>query len=139
MSLIRPNSSPENMMVWLDDEDGKIWMVGGLPAPLSSKVVATSSIAMKIPPRDFYRAVKKWHKGDLDEEVGCKYGDFSVKEVHVMWDTGKKVSSNWDPYRGTGKARSEFLISLTFRKKRIMLWKVTWMYIVHNAIEQQEK
>jgi len=145
MAYIRCLSNPEGMYIY-GGADG-VWINHNVLPPLASKEVDDGcSPHFVVPSRDFDRVGLKWDKEwDLDGPV--RSGKFAAREVHVYLDTGKPIEKDWDKRffrKGYKRRPSAFLIRLSYGRHFVMLWRVTWEYIVqsivgHNRWDKEER
>jgi hypothetical protein len=134
MSYIRCLSNPEGMYIY-GGADG-VWISHNVKPPLASKEADDGcSPHFVVPSRDFDRLGLKWAKDwAYDEHV--RSGKLAAQQVHVYLDTGKPVEKNWANrfFRKGPKRPSAFLIKLSYGRHFVMMWRVTWHYIVQNIV-----
>lgn len=71
-----------------------------------------------------------------------RHRGFVAKEVHVFTDTGEPVTADWDAHEDWSKAEAEgreprdsrYAIRIEYKGKWMLLWRVTWRYLVENAL-----
>lgn len=137
MSFIRCLSNPEGLYVW-SDVDGTVHIhYGGRKRP---KPPLSKGDDMCVPYRDFMRACQKWDGWEDDVRVN----GFRIKEEHVYLKTGKPVP-NMDRWKKVSaycdhmkKNPAEFLIRVSYKGNFVYLWRVTWQYVVSNAVRRIE-
>ena len=142
MSYIRAGSNPEGLYVFsaADDRDGKtkVHLIPGWKYSLKN---IGNGEPMCVPQAVFNKGVRLWSNCP-DEMAGVKHEGFSIKEVHVFLDDGdpKKYSvvprkyNACDPEKGGRE--TEFLVRVAYKRKWMLLWRVTWAYVVHNALSE---
>lgn len=136
MSFIRCLSNPEGLYVW-SDVDGTVHIhYGGRKKP---KPPLSKGDDMRVPYRTFMRVCKKWDGWEDDVRVN----GFRVKEEHVFLKTGKPVPSdlyaNVTAYaKHMDKHPAEYLIRVSYKGNFVYLWRVTWQYVVSNAVRRIE-
>ena len=138
MSYIRCLSNPEGLYIYLSTE-GHIDIAHCLKPPFRSKEKnPTFPGMMVIPPKIFFEACHRWDHGP-DQWVGpVKVGDLLVEERHIYEDDGTKVPSDWRPFRKGRKERpTSYRILFKYKSQYIMLWRVTWHYVVANVVDRE--
>lgn len=136
MSYIRSLSNPEGLYVFSTDHDKtKKAVVCLIPGWNYKHTNFNNNDPMYVPQAVFDQAVRRWDAFEPDDGVTLK--GFSIRQVHVFTDTGKPVPKGFNPLKS--KRDAEFLIRVAYRKKWMLLWRVTWAYVVHNAMSDHRK
>lgn len=140
MSYIRSLSNPEGLYIF---GSNGIHIYHGLKPPLCSE----KSWPIVIPESDFYRVCHAWDHGP-DQWKGPAYSrDFSAREELIFVNTGKRVPddvasmrrSMKDLFKGKKRPLERFVIRLQYKKKYIMIWRVTWHYVVENVVKRSHE
>lgn len=139
MSYIRRLSNPEGMYIY-GGPDG-VWINHNVKPPLASKETDDGcSPHFVVPSRDFDRLGLKWDKDwSYDEHV--RSGKLAAQQVHVYLDTGKPVEKDrFERFftKGYGKRPSAFLVKLSCGRHFVMMWRVTWHYIVQSIVDHYQ-
>jgi len=139
MSYIRCLSNPEGLyMFGTSDDKGKSWIEvwHGLRKPLSSADGASLEHRhFTIPEKEFLEVCHLWDHGPQAWRGPAVSGKLEVKEMDIFVKTGKRVSKDWDPISNLKdrKRETRYVIRLQYGKHYIMLWRVTWQYVVANV------
>ena len=142
MSYIRCLSNPEGLYIY-GGADG-VWINHNVRPPLASKKADDGcSPHFIVPQRDFDQVGLKWDKGWAHDER-VRSGKLVAQEVHVYLDTGRPVERDWHKriFRETNKVTerrpSAFFIKLSYGRRFVMLWRVTWQYVVRSIVEHNK-
>ena len=127
MFFIRATSCPEYLCVY-EDTSGAVVIHHGVMPPLADR----RSGLIDVPARTFYALCRRWAAGA--EPVTVR--GLCVREVYVYLRSGKPVL-----FRSQVSPRSpcEFMIRLSYRRRFVHMWRVTWAYIVANACRAIDK
>jgi hypothetical protein len=116
MSYIRSGSNPEKLYIWGDSENA---------------VIAEGNKAMwDIPVNIFNSLIRKFHR--RFHEYPCQYKDAQVEEVWVYDGDIEVIDDGTDPIL----RRSECKVKLSYNGHSVIMWDVTWEYIVYSNIER---
>jgi hypothetical protein len=127
MSYIRCLSNPERLYIW-GDRDGRVTFSHGVKPPLA--LSSRDSNGFQVPESAFKEVCRKWAEGS--EHATTK--GFRAKLVHVLLETGKPTPPHFNPFRD--ERRAEFLVRVSYKRKFVHLWLVTWMHVVHNVMSR---
>jgi hypothetical protein len=133
VSYIRATSSPEGLYAFSTrhEKTGRA-IVELIPAWEYKLTNANNDHPLVVPQAVFDTAVKLWDDEDYEDDVGVKHKGFSIREVHVYSD-GSPVPTS---VALSTKRKTEFLVRVAYRDKWMLLWRVTWAYVVHNAMSE---
>ncbi len=142
MSYIRATSNPEGLYVISvnSDKTGRpvVELIPGWEYKLTN---ANNDHPMTVPQGVFDKVMKAWEDGD--HEAGVKHKGFVAREVVVYLDDGSPVSKKQRPahelrdrFHGKPMRRSERMIRVSYRGRWMLLWGVTWAFVVHNATSE---
>lgn len=106
MSHIRASSNPEGLYVY-DDVDRNTY------------IYSREADCIKMPSSVFRRAVKKGPKNFREEKASFR--GFSIEEM-------------WIPTLGHVRIVNEPRIRLSYKDKHVLLWPVTWDYVVNSVL-----
>lgn len=132
MSYIRATSGPEGLYAFQAADDRgrmKVHMIPGHAWPLTN---ASNDHPILVPPATFEKAVGRWEECS-DGEDGVREQGLEIREVHVFADDGKPVPKNFNALAKDAR-KAEFMIRVSFRGRWVLLWRVTWAYVVHNVL-----
>jgi len=133
VSFIRSTSNPEGLYIWHDIDGYVDVSFGGVAPPLASK-----QRSARIPSKTFFKAVSRWDKNyGADEKVSV--GGFTIEERHIFVKTGKVVRGGSKAWLRDRRLRTAFLVRISYRGTFVHLWRVTWQYVVRNAMERLER
>lgn len=134
MSFIRCWTNPEGLYVW-DDINGYVAIAHTLNKPFCSfndtKFVEDQ---IQVPRREFYGVCKQW---DNSSYKTAKYKDFSAEEVEIFDDNGEIVPEDYDYLNPTHGRKTSYRIKVQYKKEFVYLWRVTWEYVVKNAVKDR--
>lgn len=131
MSYIRAGSNPEGLYAFSTDNDKGKAVVELIPGWRYKLANCNNETPMLVPQAVFDKAVKLW---DNRGEDRVNYKGFSIREVYVFADDGSPVPKDFCPFES--KREAGFLIRLSYKGKWMLLWKVTWAYVVHNVLSE---
>jgi hypothetical protein len=113
MSYIRSGSNPEKLYIW-----------GGLD---TAEIAEGSKPTWGIPINIFDGLLKKYHR--RFHEFPCQYKGAKVDEVWVDEDGNEGVSdAHLKPL--------QFKVKLSYEDHSVIMWLVTWEYIVNGEINK---
>jgi len=116
MSYIRSGSNPEKLYIWGGIEDATI--------------AEGSKDTWNIPLNIFNGLIKKFHRRFHD--YPCQYKGAQVEEVWVDEDGNEGVLNSH-------LKRLECKVKLSYEDHFVIMWDVTWEYIVYSNIERFTK
>lgn len=132
MSIIRCLSNPEELYVYHDCSG---------PIVISCKAVLDrwgNPEMIEVPAKSFYRACQKWRDGIFDMyDEGVSHRGIIVREVPVYSKSRRivpKAALQGGILKRAGMAEYNYQIMFQYKKYRIFMWRVTWAYIVNNAV-----
>lgn len=146
MSYIRATSNPEGLYVISvnSDKTGRpvVELIPGWEYKLTN---ANNDHPMTVPQGVFDELMKAWENGD--HEAGVKHKGFVAREVHVYSDDGSLVTAKQskarvqaqaavDRFHGKPMRKTEHMIRVSYRGRWMLLWGVTWAFVVHNATSE---
>ena len=112
MSYIRSGSNPEKLYIWGNGD--------------SVTIAEGNKDTWNIPSNVFNSLIKKFHKNS--HECPCSYKGAQVEEVWV-YDIDDDDNSS-EPYvKG-----SDCKVKLSYGDHYVIMWDVTWEYIVYSNI-----
>jgi len=117
MSYIRSGSNPEKLYIWGDGENACI--------AEGSKDVWT------IPIQTFNSFIRKFHRRSHD--YPCQHKGVEIKEV---WVDGNGLAWNSEETLDSHLKRLECKVQLSYETHSVIMWDVTWEYIVYSNIER---
>ncbi len=126
MSFIRCWSNPESLYVY-QSSDG----VHMSHFPQQELIV---------PLRDFNRVCLAWSAGNWTES-----GNLAVKEIEVNERTNKPLTKRERALTDksmalTSRMKTGYRIGIYFKGKlKLILWAVTWAYVVNNCVHEDHK
>lgn len=136
MSYIRCLSNPEGLYIYSSSEGVQIHHCLRYPMATEGTGHLDNTITIK-EEKDFFRACHLWDHGPHAWHGPVKVGKLSLQEVHIFERTAKKVPKDWDHVdRKNWKAKTRFSVCLQYGKHYIMLWRVTWQYVVANVVKR---
>ncbi len=123
MSYIRCLSNPEGLYVWgqettVEIAPGHHWKHTNIPKGHTLSV-----------PTSVFHGFAERHQHD-DEG---KFRGFEAKEVVVYESDGKPVPKQSIKEQIFDKKRHWFAIRVSYRGKWVLLWRVTWEYLLNDA------
>ena len=131
MSYIRSGSNPEGLYI-VGCTPKSIEIMHSVRPPLSSKWPAGGP-SIVVPSRAFHATCRIWADG-YEPDKGTSHDGLHVQEIHVFLHNGKPVPANWGAQAAAASSgAAAFLVRLSYGKQFVFMWRVTWMYIVHNA------
>ena len=137
MSYIRCLSNPEGLYVYASDNGVNIHHC--LRPPFSSKdTKGKLERTIVVPEKLFFDACHRWDHGPTQWTGPVSLKDLIIKEEHVFEDDGTVVPSEWNPFSKSQKHRKTcYRIIFKYKSQYIMLWRVTWDYVVKNAVDPE--
>lgn len=136
MSYIRCLSNPEGLYIWGGSD--------GINIDHCLKKPFASGRSILIPEKHFHQVCHEWDHGEHQWHGPCRSGQLTVAEQNVFMDTGDLVpaSKAWlrqEMHRlthGKKTRKTRYVIRLQYGKRYIMMWRVTWQYIVANVVNR---
>jgi hypothetical protein len=116
VSYIRSGSNPEKLYIWGDGE--------------KATIAEGSKMTWNIPLNIFNGLIKKFHRRFHDYPV--EYKGAKVEEVWVDEDGVEGVSD-------AHLKRLDPKVKLSYEEYHVIMWDVTWEYIVYSNIDRFTK
>lgn len=138
MSYIRCLSNPEGLYIFVSDYG--INISHNLNPPFSSEPSRRDFITdIIVPEKVFFEGCHRWDHGP-NVEGTVKVGGLLIQERQIYEKTGKKVQENRSIrsiYKD--KAKRRMVIFFKYKAQFIMLWRVTWQYVVGNVLDRRSE
>lgn len=125
MSYIRSSSNPEGLYIWCDIK-GSVHLSHIIKSPLSSAAVLPHEFTI---PRYIFEHILKKYDGQSE----VKFRGLKVEERVVNLETGQIYDGAFPKVKGT----YQFMIRLSYKNEFIIMWPVTWDYIVSHFKNKQ--
>jgi hypothetical protein len=124
MSYIRSTSNPESLYIWGDAFD-LVNISYRVDPPLAS-----TRQEMRVPRAAFEEACLKWKEwGEVHEII--EVDGFRVELVRILLCTGRAPPKNFNPLKD--RREGAFLIRISYQRRFVHLWEVTWDHVVSNV------
>lgn len=126
MSYIRATSNPEMLHIFGDSKLIEIY-TGLRNSPLCN----FENLA--VPGKDFFELIKKYSdEQPMLDDPPVTVDDLTVAE-HIIYEDDASIV---DSVKFDDPRPSRIINKLSYKDKYICMWRVTWMYIVHNVMEE---
>lgn len=133
MSYIRCLSNPEGLYIYSSSEG--VMVHHCLKKPWASSGTGQLDQTMVINEKDFFRVCHLWDHGPKAYFGPVASGKLKVFEQDVFEKDGSPVPKDFDFLdKFNRNKRSHYVIRLQYGKHYIMLWRVTWQYVVANVV-----
>ncbi len=131
MSYIRSGSNPEGLYIFSTQGPKGRLHVEVLVGWFHKLTNITNDSPMLVPQGVFDRAAVMWD----DDGEKASYKGFKVEEVHVYEDDGSPVPKKRSIKASLeDKRRSFFGVKVSYKGKWVIVWRVTWAYVVRNVL-----